>query len=167
MAAGELTDDRDQGCFHAPYRRVRTERERRPDVYEGLTRTPISPPVRLTPDAAKTTYVPARSTPLSLRRPPGVASPPIVSKERFMSEQPDQKSWLPTRKWIVGLLTSVVALVLSIVQSGHWTKEYTAAILTVVVGAITSYLIPNNDNPGGYPLKKPAIAVGDLAAPRA
>ena len=71
-----------------------------------------------------------------------------------MSDQQQfRKSWFPTRKWWVGLVTSAAALGGTILQADHWSKSFNVAILTVVTGAITSYLIPNNENPGGYTTK--------------
>jgi hypothetical protein len=75
-------------------------------------------------------------------------------KERPVSDQPFQRSWWPTRKWWVGLVTAGAALATNILQADHWSRDFGVAIVTVVAGAITSYLTPNSDNPGGYEAKR-------------
>jgi hypothetical protein len=70
------------------------------------------------------------------------------------------KSLWPTRKWWVGVVTAVAALLTNILQSDHWSRDFGVAVVAVVAGAISSYLIPNSDNPGGYEAKaadKPAV----------
>jgi hypothetical protein len=71
-----------------------------------------------------------------------------------MNDQSLQKTWHPTRKWWVGIVTSLTALATNILHADHWSKDFNVAIVTIIAGALTSYLVPNSDNPGGYESKK-------------
>jgi hypothetical protein len=66
------------------------------------------------------------------------------------------------------VVTAVAALLTNILQSDHWSRDFGVAIVAVVAGAITSYLIPNSDNPGGYEAKggdQPATTLKPAPAP--
>jgi mannose/fructose/N-acetylgalactosamine-specific phosphotransferase system component IIC len=57
--------------------------------------------------------------------------------------------WRPTRKWVVGQVTALGALVTMFVTTGGWDQEETIALVGLAVAAATSYLVPNLDAPGG------------------
>lgn len=59
--------------------------------------------------------------------------------------------WVPTRKWVVGQITALGALVTMVVTTGGWNQEETVALVGLLVAGATSYLVPNLDTPGGVP----------------
>lgn len=62
-----------------------------------------------------------------------------------------QRGWAPTRKWIVGQITALGALLTMVVTTGGWSQQATVALVGLLVAAATSYLVPNLDTPGGVP----------------
>lgn len=57
--------------------------------------------------------------------------------------------WFPTRKWMVGQITALGALLTMVVTTGGWDQEETVALVGLVVAGATAYLVPNLDAPGG------------------
>lgn len=64
------------------------------------------------------------------------------------------KSWLPTRKWVAALLTGVLAIAGTAVATEGWDDEEWAALITLGSTLTVSYWTPNENTPGGVPLKK-------------
>lgn len=65
-----------------------------------------------------------------------------------------QKSAAPTRKWVVAQVSAVVGLVLMLITGDPTiTDPEKVAIGTFVVQAVATYLTPNEDTPGGVPIK--------------
>ncbi|SDL95043.1 hypothetical protein [Nonomuraea jiangxiensis] len=64
------------------------------------------------------------------------------------------KSWLPTRKWWSMLVVAVGALAVNWINTGQFTKEIAIALVGLLVQAATTYLIPNQDTPGGVPIAR-------------
>jgi hypothetical protein len=61
-----------------------------------------------------------------------------------------KKSWLPTRKWLAGVITAAGAFLVNWIQAGEFNTEIQVALVGVVVAALLAYLVPNDSNPGGY-----------------
>lgn len=62
-----------------------------------------------------------------------------------------RRGWVPTRKWIVGQITALGAVLTMVVTTGGWSQEATIALVGLLVAAATSYLVPNLGTPGGVP----------------
>jgi hypothetical protein len=64
------------------------------------------------------------------------------------------KSWWPTRKWWVATVTAIGAIVVLWLNEGmHFDTAVGVAMVGAVVQAFTTYLLPNQDTPGGVPLR--------------
>lgn len=63
-----------------------------------------------------------------------------------------KKSALPTRKWIAAQVLALAAVATSWVDSG-WDDTETKLLIGIAVQAAVTYLLPNEDTPGGVPLK--------------
>jgi len=61
-----------------------------------------------------------------------------------------KKSWLPTRKWLAGVVTAAGAFLINWIQAGEFNTEIQVTLVGVVVAALSAYLVPNDTNPGGY-----------------
>jgi hypothetical protein len=64
------------------------------------------------------------------------------------------KSWLPTRKWLAAQAVALAGIATSYVDSG-WDATETKLCIAVAVQALVTYLLPNENTPGGVPLKQP------------
>ncbi|MEW9547230.1 hypothetical protein [Nonomuraea sp. NPDC050783] len=64
-----------------------------------------------------------------------------------------RKSLMPTRKWWAMLVVALGAIAVSWVSAGQLTKETAIALIGVVVQAVATYLVPNDDTPGGVPAR--------------
>jgi hypothetical protein len=64
------------------------------------------------------------------------------------------KSAWPTRKWFAAQVVAIGALLTMYVTTDGWDDEETVALIGLVVQAFTTYLVPNQDTPGGVPLKR-------------
>lgn len=62
-----------------------------------------------------------------------------------------RKSAAPTRKWLVTQITAVAAVLTMWVTTGSWDAEETVALIGLISQAGISYLVPNNNTPGGVP----------------
>ena len=67
---------------------------------------------------------------------------------------PVKKSWVPTRKWFYTQVTALTGLALMYVTTGEWNQEETIGAIALVSQAALSYIMPNEDTPGGVPLKR-------------
>jgi len=54
-------------------------------------------------------------------------------------------TWVPSRKWAVNVVTTLVGIAIMFVTTGAWDVEESVALLTLVGAASTTYLIPNAD----------------------
>lgn len=65
------------------------------------------------------------------------------------------KSLIPTRKWLVAQVTAAGAWLVAAIEAG-WEINASLQILAVgvVVGAVSTWLIPNADTPGGVPTRE-------------
>jgi hypothetical protein len=63
-------------------------------------------------------------------------------------------SWVPTRKWWAAQAVALAGIATSYVDSG-WDATETKLCIAVAVQAVVTYLLPNEDTPGGVPLKQP------------
>ena len=66
------------------------------------------------------------------------------------------KSLQPTRKWWVTQTTALAALLVAWVNVGGWDKTVTIGLIGFASQAVTSYLTPNHEQPGGVPPRRPA-----------
>lgn len=67
-----------------------------------------------------------------------------------------EKSPAPTRKWLAAQITAAVGVILMLVTGDPAvTDPEKVAIGTFIVQALTTYLVPNENTPGGVP-RKPA-----------
>ncbi|NAZ77091.1 hypothetical protein GTQ99_16930 [Kineococcus sp. T13] len=60
----------------------------------------------------------------------------------------------PTRKWLVAQITALGALLTLLLTTGGWGAEENVALVGYLVQALTTYLVPNLDTPGGVPLHR-------------
>jgi len=64
-----------------------------------------------------------------------------------------KKSWLPTRKWWAATVIALGAIATLWVTKGAFDRDVAIALIAAVVQAATSYLVPNQDTPGGVPTR--------------
>jgi hypothetical protein len=64
-----------------------------------------------------------------------------------------KKSWLPTRKWWAATVIALGAIATLWVTKGAFDRDVAIAAIAAVVQAVTSYLVPNQDTPGGVPTR--------------
>lgn len=64
-----------------------------------------------------------------------------------------RKSWLPTNKWLIAQLVALVGVATSALESG-WDDTETKLVIAWALQALATYLVPNDDTPGGVPLKR-------------
>jgi hypothetical protein len=64
-----------------------------------------------------------------------------------------KKSWLPTRKWWAATVVALGAIATLWVTNGAFDRDVAIAAIAAVVQAATSYLVPNQDTPGGVPIR--------------
>ena len=64
------------------------------------------------------------------------------------------KSWLPTRKWFAAIVTALSAWAVLWIQAAEFGREVQIALVGVITQAVVAYLVPNQDSPGGVPLKR-------------
>ncbi len=63
------------------------------------------------------------------------------------------KTWLPTRKWFASQVATAAGLGIAAVQAGGWNDTLSITAIGWAAAAITAYLVPNQDTPGGVPTK--------------
>lgn len=63
------------------------------------------------------------------------------------------KTHRPTNKWVVAQVTAIGALVTMHLTTGGWDTEESVALVGLLVQALSTYLVPNADTPGGVPAK--------------
>jgi hypothetical protein len=63
------------------------------------------------------------------------------------------KSNAPTKKWWTTQITALAALAVLVATSGHWSTEATVALIGLISQAGLGWVVPNDDTPGGVPLK--------------
>ena len=68
-----------------------------------------------------------------------------------------ESSWLPTRKWLAAIVTALGAWAVLWIQAGAFSTEVQIALAGLITQAIIAYLVPNQDSPGGLPLRRSAI----------
>lgn len=66
----------------------------------------------------------------------------------------DVPSASPTRKWWAATILAIGGLLTTWAAAGEWTTALTGALITLVTQRIVAYLVPNDDTPGGVPIKK-------------
>jgi hypothetical protein len=65
------------------------------------------------------------------------------------------RSLWPTRKWWSATVIAVGGFLSTLATTGwDWTPEFTGAVITVGTQRVVAYLVPNEDTPGGVPLKR-------------
>jgi hypothetical protein len=62
-----------------------------------------------------------------------------------------QKSWLPTRKWWAATVVALGAIATLWVTKGAFDRDVAIAVIGAAVQAATTYIVPNQDTPGGVP----------------
>jgi tetrahydromethanopterin S-methyltransferase subunit D len=68
-----------------------------------------------------------------------------------------QRGWLPTRKWLAGLITGLLTIVGHAVATSAWDKAEWAEVLTLASSLAVAYLVPNAPTPGGAPDATPKM----------
>lgn len=63
-----------------------------------------------------------------------------------------EKSWFPTKKWIVTQIAAAAAVATMWATTGSWDTEETVALIGLITQAAAAYLTPNQDTPGGVPV---------------
>ena len=64
-----------------------------------------------------------------------------------------KKSWMPTRKWWAATVIALGAIATVWVTKGAFDRDMAIALIAAVVQAATTYLVPNQDTPGGVPIQ--------------
>ena len=64
-----------------------------------------------------------------------------------------QRSAWPTRKWWAGLITALAALAVNLIETGQFSKEIGIALVGLIAQALVVYMVPNDNTPGGVPLR--------------
>lgn len=65
-----------------------------------------------------------------------------------------EKSVLPTRKWFAQQITAAGTFLVALIQNGwELSSELQVVLVGLVIGAIATYVTPNENTPGGVPLK--------------
>jgi hypothetical protein len=82
-----------------------------------------------------------------------VAEPPGDVRVPDLQTSALQRSAWPTRKWWAGLITAVAALAVNLIETGHFNKEIAIALVGLVAQALVVYIVPNDNTPGGVPLR--------------
>lgn len=72
-----------------------------------------------------------------------------------MADTPLPKSWQPTKKWWAATVIGVAGVITLWIQGGQWTAEISVALVTLLSQRIVAYLVPNDDELGGVPVKRP------------
>jgi hypothetical protein len=70
-----------------------------------------------------------------------------------VQSDPAQKSWQPTRKWIAATVTALGAIAVLWIQAGSFSMAVGIALVGAIVQALVTYLLPNENTPGGVPLR--------------
>jgi hypothetical protein len=65
-----------------------------------------------------------------------------------------ESSLRPTRKWWAARITAVGTLLVLYVTAGEWSTEVSVALIGLLVEGLVSWLVPNEQTPGGVPLKR-------------
>jgi hypothetical protein len=64
------------------------------------------------------------------------------------------KTWWPTRKWWVALVTGVTGLLSSYASGGwFWSNSLWGQAITLIGQLAVAYIVPNDATPGGVPLE--------------
>ncbi len=64
-----------------------------------------------------------------------------------------QKSNRPTNKWFATQVTALAALATMYFTTGGWDVEENISLVGIVAQAAISWLVPNDNTPGGVPPK--------------
>jgi hypothetical protein len=64
-----------------------------------------------------------------------------------------KKSWLPTRKWWAATVVALGAIATLWVTKGAFDRDVAIAVIGAFVQAATTYIVPNQDTPGGVPTR--------------
>lgn len=64
-----------------------------------------------------------------------------------------RKSIWPTNKWWAATVIALGAIATLWVTKGTFDRDVAIAVIAAVVQAVTSYLVPNQDTPGGVRLR--------------
>jgi uncharacterized membrane protein YjjP (DUF1212 family) len=62
-------------------------------------------------------------------------------------------SAMPTRKWWAATVLGIAGLAVTWVSVGEWNDALTGAVITLLAQRVATYLVPNEDTPGGVPTK--------------
>ncbi len=76
------------------------------------------------------------------------AAPPAAP-----SQTSPTKSWLPTTKWMAATITALTAVACLVVTHHGFDTDVTVALITVIGQALVTYLVPNQETPGGVPVR--------------
>jgi hypothetical protein len=58
-------------------------------------------------------------------------------------------SWIPTRKWLLFVVSGLLGVATTFVVTGSWDIEESLALIQLVGAAAASYLVPNVPTTGG------------------
>lgn len=64
-----------------------------------------------------------------------------------------KSSWIPTRKWIAAFWTGVLLIVGHAIATSGWDATEWGELVTLASGLGVAYLVPNENTPGGVPVK--------------
>lgn len=66
-----------------------------------------------------------------------------------------KKTLLPTRKWLAAQVVGLAGIASSAIDSG-WDATESKLLVALLVQAAVTYLLPNDNTPGGVPVKPAA-----------
>jgi len=65
------------------------------------------------------------------------------------------KSWWPTQKWWAATITAAGGFLVTLSTTGwDFTPELNGALITIATQRVVAYVTPNDNTPGGVPLRK-------------
>lgn len=64
-----------------------------------------------------------------------------------------RKSYWPTRKWWAATVVAIGAIATLWVTKGEFDRDVMLATIGAIVQAIATYLVPNQETPGGVPTR--------------
>jgi hypothetical protein len=69
-----------------------------------------------------------------------------------MNGEAVKPTWWPTRKWWTATILAVAGILSTWAAGGwDWTDALSGAAITLIAQRLISYLVPNQDTPGGVP----------------
>ncbi len=69
----------------------------------------------------------------------------------------EKSTWMPTRKWIGGLVTGLAAILAVTIESGGFDGTEKGMLATLITSLVSAYFVTNQPTPGGVPTKSERV----------